>query len=65
MLKRRKFEDLLIFNRAEGTPVTSNPEGNIDHSTGSPFEHPTLLDLMAHLAPLLTQLKLLATICFT
>ena len=26
---------------------------------------PTLLDLLTHLSPLLTQLKLLATICFT
>lgn len=62
---RRKFEDALIFNQQDVTDVKSAEAVKKSESLPNSASPPTLLDLLTHLSPLLAQLKLLATICFT
>jgi hypothetical protein len=62
---RRKFEDALIFNRQGVADVKSAEAVQKSELLSNSASPPTLLDLLTHLSPLLTQLKLLATICFT
>lgn len=58
VVKRRRFEDIMIFE-----PQTD--QTNLITSKDVLKKKPTLIDLKIHLGPVLTKLKLLATICFT
>jgi len=62
---RRKFEDTLIFDQQGEEDAKIKEAMKSNRPSPEAASPPTLLDLLTHLSPLLTQLKLLATICFT
>jgi hypothetical protein len=49
VMKRRKFESLMLFGEEECQSL----------------DYPTLLEVKIHMEPVMNQLRLLATICFT